>query len=124
MDSIANWLIIVFTGAFFLGLLIIAFMYWQDVHQTAHAIRRNYPVIGRMRYRFERLGEYFRQYFFANDREEQPFNRAMRSWVYRTAKGLSGMISFGSTNDLNLPGAYIFVNASFPDAAYHHRCPL
>ena len=114
MDSIANWLIIVFTGAFFLGLLIIAFMYWQDVHQTAHAIRRNYPVIGRMRYRFERLGEYFRQYFFANDREEQPFNRAMRSWVYRTAKGLSGMISFGSTNDLNLPGAYIFVNASFP----------
>jgi len=114
MDSIANWLIIVFTGTFVLGLLIIAIMYWQDVHQTTHAIRRNYPVIGRMRYRFERLGEYFRQYFFANDREEQPFNRALRSWVYRTAKGLGGMISFGSTNDLNQPGAYIFVNASFP----------
>jgi glutamate synthase domain-containing protein 2 len=114
MDSIANWLIVVFTGMFILGLLIVMFMYWQDVHQTTHAIRRNYPVIGRMRYRFERLGEYFRQYFFANDREEQPFNRALRSWVYRTAKGLGGMISFGSTNDLNQPGAYIFVNASFP----------
>lgn len=114
MSSIANWLIIIFTGAFLLGLLIVVFMYWQDVHQTTHAIRRNYPVIGRMRYRFERLGEYFRQYFFANDREEQPFNRAVRSWVYRTAKGLGGLISFGSTHDLNKPGSYIFVNASFP----------
>lgn len=114
MGSIANWLIIIFTGAFLLGLLIVVFMYWQDVHQTTHAIRRNYPVIGRMRYRFERLGEYFRQYFFANDREEQPFNRAARSWVYRTAKGLGGLISFGSTHDLNKPGSYIFVNASFP----------
>ena len=114
MQSIANWLIIIFTGAFVLGLVTIAVMYWQDVNQTAHAIRRNYPVIVRMRYSFERLGEYFRQYFFANDREELPFNRAMRSWVYRTAKGLGGMISFGSTNDLNEPGAYIFVNASFP----------
>ena len=114
MQSFANWVIIVFAGAFILGLLSIAFMYWQDVSQTTHAIRRNYPVIGRMRYRFERLGEYFRQYFFANDREEQPFNRAMRSWVYCTAKGLGGLISFGSTNDLSQPGAYIFVNASFP----------
>ncbi|MEJ2390272.1 MAG: FMN-binding glutamate synthase family protein [Gammaproteobacteria bacterium] len=114
MDSIANWLIIGFTGTFVLGLLILAFMYWQDVHQTAHAIRRNYPVIGRLRYRFERLGEYFRQYFFANDREEQPFNRALRSWVYRTAKGLGGLISFGSTHNLNQPGSFIFVNASFP----------
>lgn len=114
MDSIASWLIVFFTGLFIFGLLVIAFMYWQDVHQTTHAIRRNYPVIGRMRYRFERLGEYFRQYFYANDREEQPFNRALRSWVYRTAKGLGGMISFGSTNDLNQPGTYIFVNSSFP----------
>lgn len=114
MDSIANWLIVIFTGAFMLGLLSIAVMYWHDVHQTAHAILRNFPVIGRMRYRFERLGEYFRQYFYASDREEQPFNRAQRSWVYRTAKGLGGLISFGSTNDINQPGAYIFVNSSFP----------
>lgn len=114
MESVANWVIIIFAGAVVLAALIISIMYWQDVSQTTHAIRRNYPVIGRMRYSFERLGEYFRQYFFANDREELPFNRALRAWVYRTAKGLGGIVSFGSTNDLNQPGAYIFVNASFP----------
>ena len=63
---------------------IVAFI--LDVTQTRHAIRRNYPVIGRFRYFFEHLGEFFRQYFFAMDREELPFNRAERSWVYRAAK--------------------------------------
>ena len=57
---------------FVIGTLIIlvAVMFIIDVSQTKHAIRRNYPVIGRFRYLFERLGEFFRQYFFALDREE------------------------------------------------------
>ena len=114
MESIADWLVIGFAGLFSLVVVILGFMYVQDVTQTEHAIRRNYPVIGRMRYRFERLGEYFRQYFFAHDREEQPFNRAVRAWVYRTAKGVGGLVGFGSTNDLRTPGSIIFVNASFP----------
>ncbi|MBI3560260.1 MAG: FMN-binding glutamate synthase family protein [Gammaproteobacteria bacterium] len=113
MSSLANGIIIILGVVLALGGIFVAIMYIQDVTQTRHAIRRNYPVIGRMRYRFERLGEYFRQYFFAHDREEQPFNRATRGWVYRTAKGLGGLLGFGSTHDLNQPGAMIFVNAPF-----------
>ena len=75
---------------------------------------RNYPVIGRLRYFFEELGEYFRQYFFAGDRDEMPFNRATRGWVYRLAKNEGGIIGFGSTYDLHEPGAMIFVNHPFP----------
>ncbi len=114
METVADWVIIAFATAFTLGVIIVVFMYIRDVTQTTHAIRRNYPVIGRMRYSFERMGEYFRQYFFAHDREEQPFNRATRAWVYRTAKGLGGLVGFGSTKDLREPGSHIFVNASFP----------
>jgi hypothetical protein len=58
------------------GILAVVVMYIADKTQTASAIRRNFPVIGRFRYLFEHLGEYFRQYFFAMDREEMPFNRA------------------------------------------------
>lgn len=54
-----------------------------DVTQTKHTVRRNFPVIGRFRYAFEHMGEFFRQYFFAQDREEMPFNRAQRTWAYR-----------------------------------------
>jgi len=86
----------------------------QDISQKKHAVLRNYPVIGRLRYFFEKQGEYFRQYFFMNDREELPFNRSTRSWVYRLAKAEGGVIGFGSTNNTNDPGSIVFVNHPYP----------
>jgi len=71
-------------------------------------------VIGRFRYFFEELGEFFRQYFFAMDREEMPFNRAERSWVYRAAKNIDNTVAFGSTRDLRPTGSVLFVNCPFP----------
>jgi glutamate synthase domain-containing protein 2 len=86
----------------------------HDVTQKKHTVLRNYPVIGRFRFFFENLGEYFRQYFFAGDRSEMPFNRATRAWIYREAKNEGGILGFGSTNDLREPGSIIFVNHPFP----------
>ncbi|MDA9983311.1 FMN-binding glutamate synthase family protein [Gammaproteobacteria bacterium] len=97
-----------------IGVITIIVMYVRDVTQTSQAIRRNYPVIGRFRYFFESLGEFFRQYFFAMDREELPFNRAQRSWVYRAAKDLDNTVAFGSTRDLRPAGTALFVNCPFP----------
>jgi hypothetical protein len=95
---------------------VVVFWFVQDVTQKKHAVLRNYPVIGRLRYLFEKQGEYFRQYFFAGDRDEMPFNRATRAWVYRVAKKEdgAGLIGFGSTYDIKSPGAILFVNAPFP----------
>jgi glutamate synthase domain-containing protein 2 len=99
-------------GIALIGLL----MFWfvQDITQKKHTVLRNYPLIGRLRYFFEKQGEYFRQYLFAGDRDEMPFNRATRGWVYRLAKDEGSIIGFGSTIDLREPGSIIFVNASFP----------
>ena len=97
-----------------LGLLAIVVMYIVDKTQTHSAIRRNFPVVGRFRYLFENLGEYFRQYFFAQDREEMPFNRAQRNWVYRAAKNIDNTVAFGSTRDLRPVGTVIFVNCPYP----------
>ena len=101
---------------FALGLLVvfIVALYIIDKSQTAHAIRHNFPVIGRFRYFFEELGEFFRQYFFAMDREELPFNRAERSWVYRAAKNIDNTVAFGSTRDLRPTGTVLFVNCPYP----------
>jgi glutamate synthase domain-containing protein 2 len=102
--------------------------YWfiQDVTQKKHSVLRNFPVIGRLRYMFENLGEYFRQYFFLNDREEMPFNRATRGWVYRLAKSESNVVGFGSTYNIEEPGALLFVNHPFPilEDARSHTPPL
>ena len=94
--------------------LVVVVLFILDVTQTKHAIRRNFPVIGRFRYLFEHLGEFFRQYFFALDREELPFNRAERSWVYRACKSRQNTIAFGSTRDLRRPGTVIYLNDPWP----------
>ena len=56
------------------ALVLILVIYFLDKYQTVNSVRRNYPVVGRFRTFFEHLGEFFRQYFFAMDREELPFN--------------------------------------------------
>lgn len=101
---------------FTIGLLVlwVVVSYVLDVTQTQQAIRRNYPVIGRFRYLFEHLGEFFRQYFFAMDRQELPFNRAQRSWVYRAAKNVDSTVAFGSTDNISGTGRTLFVNCTFP----------
>jgi len=94
--------------------LVVVWMFISDITQTKQAIRRNYPVIGRFRYLMEHMGEFFRQYFFAMDREEMPFNRAERSWIYRAAKNVDSTIAFGSTRSLTPSGEVLFLNCLFP----------
>ncbi len=96
------------------GILWLIYLFVIDRTQQEHAIRRNYPIVGRFRYLFEHLGEFFRQYFFAMDREEMPFNRAERSWAYRAAKNLDNTSAFGSTRNLRVHDTVIFANCPFP----------
>ncbi len=101
---------------FLIGLAVAALIvvYIMDRTQQSSSILRNYPVIGHFRDLFIHLGEFFRQYFFAMDREEMPFNRAQRQWVYRAAADLDSTVPFGSTRDLRPEGTVMFVNAPFP----------
>ena len=114
MYSVVEFLAQLFVLFLGLGFIAVVVFYVIDRSQTKHAVRRNFPVIGRFRYWFEHMGEFFRQYFFAMDREEMPFNRAERSWVYRAAKGVDNTIAFGSTRDLKPRGTVIFVNCPYP----------
>lgn len=94
-------------------LLVLFVLLIVDLAQTANAVRRNYPVIGRFRRIFEVLGEFMRQYMFAMDREEMPFNRAQRNWVGRASSARSMTVPFGSTRETRWPGTAIFANSPF-----------
>lgn len=109
--EILVYLFIFFIGICFIGIVV---LYIVDKSQTQQALRRNYPVVVHFRYFFEHLGEFFRQYFFAMDREELPFNRAQRSWVYRAAKNINNTVAFGSTRNLKISGTVFFTNCPFP----------
>jgi glutamate synthase domain-containing protein 2 len=114
VGEVLSFLATLFVFILGVGVLGVLIMFIIDRSQTEDAVRRNYPVIGRFRKLFTELGEFFRQYFFAMDREEMPFNRAQRDWVARASKGRDNTIAFGSTRNLTQVGTPIFVNAPFP----------
>lgn len=109
-----QFLAVLFVGLIGALLLVVMILAVIDRAQTSDAIRRNYPLIGRFRGLFSELGEFFRQYFFAMDREELPFNRAQREWVKRSSEGKGNTVAFGSTRNTAIVGTPIFVNAAFP----------
>ena len=105
---------LIFVALVGLAALVAMVLFVLDRLQTGDAVRRNYPLIGRFRHLFSELGEFFRQYFFAMDREELPFNRAQRDWITRSGEGKGNTIAFGSTRNLSVVGTPIFVNDPFP----------
>lgn len=104
-----------------LVILTIPVIFLIDINQTKDSVRRNYPVLGRFRKFFAELGTFFRQYFFAMDREEMPFNRAERDWINHVSKKGSETVPFGSTRRL-VDGAVIFANGMFPKMEGEHEC--
>lgn len=78
--------------------------YWRiglnDMKQTSHAIRRNYPVLGNMRYIFETIRPEIRQYLVEDDLEGRPFDRMRRSLVYQRAKNVDDTVAFGTRRDV------------------------
>ena len=85
----------------FIGLgLFILLVAIKDITQKKRTIQHNFPVVGRLRYMLEVIGPELRQYWVANDKEEMPFNRAERRWVYATSKGQNSNFGFGTTEQL------------------------
>lgn len=85
-----------------------------DVMQNSSIIKHNFPVLGHMRYILESIGPELRQYLVANDKEEMPFNRDERSWIYATSKKQRNTFGFGTTELLYGTGYPILKHHEFP----------
>jgi glutamate synthase domain-containing protein 2 len=80
------------------GVLVLVAVY--DLTQNRHAILRNFPLVGHLRYWLESVGPELRQYIVTNNDEERPFSRDQRSWIYASAKRENNYAGFGTDNDL------------------------
>mmetsp|Transcript_20906 Transcript_20906/g.42681 ORF Transcript_20906/g.42681 Transcript_20906/m.42681 type:complete len:282 (-) Transcript_20906:685-1530(-) len=89
--------------------------YWavglRDIRQTKQTIRRNFPVLGNMRYLLESVRPEIRQYFVESDTEAVPFSRSQRTIAYMRAKGSECTMPFGTRRDVNAIG-YEWANHS------------
>ena len=98
--------------------LFLIFIGIKDILQKRHTIQHNFPILGHLRYILEMIGPELRQYIVANDREELPFNRRQRSWIYASAKTENNFEGFGSDQDMHSAG-YIFIK----QALLPHKLP-
>jgi len=106
-----------------LFVLIILIAIWDIFIQKRHIILHNFPVVGHLRYLLEVIGPELRQYWVANDKEEKPFNRDERRWVYSTAKKQLNTFGFGTTEELYSVGYPILKHAAFPFPAHKASYP-
>ena len=72
----------------------------HDVIQRKHAILRNFPVVGHLRFLLERFGPELRQYIVTSNDEERPFSRDQRRWIYASAKLENSYFGFGTDNNI------------------------
>ncbi|WKE64281.1 FMN-binding glutamate synthase family protein [Gallaecimonas kandeliae] len=101
------------------GLLSLLGVY--DLIQSRHSIRRNYPVLGNIRYLVEFVRPELRQYLLEGDDDKLPFSRAQRSLVYARAKDQNSAKPFGTLIDVYEPG-FEFINHSMcPKAVQEHQ---
>ena len=78
----------------------------HDMTQRKHAILRNFPIIGHLRFTLERFGPELRQYIVTSNDEERPFSRDQRRWVYASSKGENSYFGFGTDNDIENTEGY------------------
>ncbi|WP_378188282.1 FMN-binding glutamate synthase family protein [Aquimarina sp. W85] len=94
-------------GWLLLGIVLLAI---RDVFfNKKHIITHNFPIVGHFRYMLESIGPELRQYIVANNREELPFNRIERGWIYASAKNQNNYEGFGTDRDI-YESQYIFIN--------------
>ncbi|MDE2353460.1 MAG: FMN-binding glutamate synthase family protein, partial [Betaproteobacteria bacterium] len=125
---LSAWGVPLFSGLFVLGLV--------DLWQPYHAVRRNYPILGHLRFLLETIRPEIRQYFLEDDITPTPFSRTMRAIAYQRAKQQTDKRPFGTRMDVYAPGYewlnHAMVPAGRPDPDFRvqvggaraHPCDL
>jgi glutamate synthase domain-containing protein 2 len=106
---------------FLFGFLIVGplvIMGIQDIVQTKQSIKRNFPLLGRLRYVFEDMRPKIQQYFVENDTDGAPINRIDRSVIYQRAKKQIDTTPFGTQLDVYAEG-YEWMSHSIAPLDFH-----
>lgn len=91
-----------------------------DLQQKSHAILRNYPIIGHLRFLLEFVRPELRQYFIEGDHDAVPFSRSQRSLVYARAKGETDKVPFGTQVDVHAVGYEWLTHSISPTVIASH----
>ena len=100
--------------------VVLSLVGFHDLTQTRHSILRNYPVLGHLRFFFEKIRPEMRQYFFEDDKDGRPFARDKRAIVYQRAKKALDKRPFGTVLD-SYEADFEWLNHSMAPAPVSHE---
>ncbi|WP_194852294.1 FMN-binding glutamate synthase family protein [Nonlabens antarcticus] len=92
-----------------------------DITQTKHAITRNFPVIGHMRYLLEMIGPEIHQYFIEDDTDGKPIDRNRRTYVYQRAKLERSTHPFGTELNVEADNYKWMKHSIYPSKLQHEQ---
>jgi glutamate synthase domain-containing protein 2 len=98
---------------FYVIIALIIYLYLKDKFQKQHSILKTHPILGRLRYIFEKIGPEFRQYWFEGNKEGRPVDRDTMETIAKAGKYASTVIGFGSKKDFSRSDFYL-ANSMFP----------
>ncbi len=90
----------------------------EDMIQTRQSLKRNFPLLGRLRYVFEDLRPKIQQYFVESDTDGSPINRNDRSVIYQRAKKQVDTTPFGTQLNVYAEG-YEWMGHSIIPVDFH-----
>ncbi|HKZ39302.1 MAG TPA: glutamate synthase-related protein, partial [Chryseolinea sp.] len=96
----------------------VIYMGVADMIQTKQSIKRNFPLLGRLRYVFEDFRPKIQQYFVENDTDGAPINRNDRSVIYQRAKKQIDTTPFGTQLNVYAEG-YEWMSHSIVPIDFH-----
>ena len=111
---VSPWLSLLSLALFIVG--------WRDYRQTQHAILRNYPVAGHLRFMLEYIRPEIRQYFIESDEDNLPFSRNQRAIVYARAKRQNDKRGFGTIRSVYDSSSEWIVHSTSPRHADPKDC--
>lgn len=86
----------------------------RDITQTKHAIKRNFPVIGNLRYILESISPEIQQYFVERRTDGAPIDKNKRTIIYQRSKNIGATHPFGTENDLYKEGYEFITQSLYP----------
>ncbi|HIP35329.1 MAG TPA: FMN-binding glutamate synthase family protein [Crocinitomix sp.] len=93
----------------------------RDMFQKKHAIKRNFPVIGNLRYFFESIAPEIQQYFVERRTDGSPIDKNMRAIIYKRAKNLGSTHPFGTEENIYQEGYDFIVQSLYPAKVLHEE---
>ena len=93
----------------------------RDALQNKHAIKKNFPLIGNLRYILEAISPEIQQYFVERRTDGAPISKNKRAVIYQRSKNLGATHPFGTEENIYEEGYEFITQSLYPSPVLYEE---